>query len=202
MSNPTRRLWPPLTVGALGLLVVLAAAGSGLSNVRADASPSPSSPNPPGISKVSSGLRPATCDASLSLDAPGTALGSVARTRLSSVLVPKGPAYMTVCRYAGLNQRIRAGILERSRVVTGRALARFVDFVDQRWEVIARNSIYSCPDDQGSVDILRFVYPTGPQVALSVDISGCTFASNGIETVWGSAIGQRLTQWVGVDSGF
>jgi hypothetical protein len=191
-----------LTIGALGLLVVLAAAGSGLSNVRADASLSSSSSNPPGISKVSSELRPATCVASLSLWARGTAPGAVARSELSSVLVPKGPVYMTVCRYAGLNQTISAGVLERSRVVTGTALARFVDFADQHWEVIAPNSVYFCPLSRGSVDTLGFVYPSGPQVALSVDISGCEFASNGTETVAGSAIAQQLTQWVGVDSGF
>jgi hypothetical protein len=109
---------------------------------------------------------------------------------------------MTVCRYAGLNQKATPGVLERSHVVAGRALARFVDFADRHWQVIPPNSVYFCPASQGSVDILRFVYSTGPQVAVSIDITGCEFASNGSETVWGSAVGRQLTQWVGVDTMF
>ena len=38
---------------------------------------------------------------------------------------------------------------------------------------------YNCPMSIGSLDILQFVYASGPDVTLSVDVGGCSFVSNG-----------------------
>jgi hypothetical protein len=107
---------------------------------------------------------------------------------------------MTVCRYAGLNQKVSDGTLEASRVVSGPALATFVRYVDQKnWQVIQKGVAINCPMSQGSVDLLELVYPSGPELRLSVDIAGCSLVSNGIFTVWGDQIGARVGTWVGTD---
>jgi hypothetical protein len=105
---------------------------------------------------------------------------------------------MTVCRYAGLNQKAKAGSLEASRVVTGAELAGFVGFSD-RQEIVS-GGMTSCPMAEGSVDLLEIAYATGPQVNVSVSIDGCSSASNGLRTVDGWGIGGRLAAWVGADS--
>jgi hypothetical protein len=114
--------------------------------------------------------------------------------------VPAGPTVLTVCRYAGLNQSVPAGTLERSTVVTGAPLAALVAYIDQpSWSVIPQGTAYGCPMSEGQVDLLRFAYSAGPGVSVTVDIGGCSFASNGARTVQGSSIGGRLTSLVGTD---
>jgi hypothetical protein len=116
-------------------------------------------------------------------------------------LAPEGPIYVTICRYAGLNQEVRPGQLERSDVLDGSQLDGFVRYLDTtKWETVPRNGAFNCPASEGSTDILIFRYPDLSQATVSVDIGGCPFASNGQMTVWGYAIGQRLAQWVGSDS--
>ena len=123
-----------------------------------------------------------------------------ARPGLANTLVPPGPTFLTVCRYAGLNQAVTAGTLVQSHVLTGSQLPAFVTYIDQpTWQVIPKGAVYSCPASQGRVDLLQFVYPSGPGVKVSVDIDGCRFVSNGSRTVSGGAIGTRLTAWVGID---
>jgi hypothetical protein len=120
---------------------------------------------------------------------------------LSNTLVPSGPSYLTICRYAGFNQKVKAGTLERSRVVTGSALAAFVKYLDKpTWQRIEPGKTFFCPMSIGLIDLLQFVYPSGSQVVLSVDVDGCEFVSNGSLTVWGGSIVPRVTAWVGRDS--
>jgi hypothetical protein len=108
---------------------------------------------------------------------------------------------MTVCRYAGLNQKARPGTLEASRVVKGSTLSAFVRYLDQKsWQVIQKGVAINCPMSQGSTDLLDFVYPAGPDVIVSLAILGCPFASNGYLTVWGGPIGARAGVWVGNDA--
>jgi hypothetical protein len=122
------------------------------------------------------------------------------RPGLASTLVPPGPTLLTVCRYAGLNQAVTAGTMVQSHVVTGSQLPAFVTYIDQpTWPVIPTGAVYHCPASQGRVDLLQFVYPSGPGVDVSVDIDGCSFVSNGPRTVSGATIGTRLTAWVGID---
>jgi hypothetical protein len=104
---------------------------------------------------------------------------------------------MTVCRYAGLNQKAKFGSLEASRVVSGAELSDFVGFSDRQAKVSGGET--SCPMSQGSLDLLELVYPTGPKVSVSVSILGCSAASNGLRTVDGWAISARLATWVGSD---
>jgi len=65
------------------------------------------------------------------------------------------------------------------------------------WEEISSSATYSCPYDDGAVDVAWFIYPTGPSVDVTVSPSGCAFASNGVRTVSGYTLGQRLTSLVG-----
>lgn len=108
---------------------------------------------------------------------------------------------MTVCRYAGLNQKARFGTLEASRVVTGPALGAFVVYADQKgWQVLKNGVSFGCPMSQGSVDLLEVVYASGSPLNVSVAIDGCLLVSNGSRTVLAGGIGAHLTPWVGVDS--
>jgi hypothetical protein len=145
------------------------------------------------------------CESSLSAAAPSLSrLNPDPRNGLADALVPTSPSAplsVTICRYAGLNQQVPAGDLERSRVLGGSQLAGLVAYVDDPgWETVSINEAFSCPMSIGSVDVMRFVYSSGPGVTLSVDINGCPFVSNGQKTVWGGAIGQRLAEYVGTDS--
>lgn len=116
-------------------------------------------------------------------------------------MVPTGPVDMTVCRYAGLNQKVKFGRLEASRVVNGAALATFVGYVDMTsWQTVKPGVTDFCPMSQGSEDLLEFVYRSGPSVVVSVAIGGCPFVSNGAMTISGGAIGARVGAWVGADA--
>ncbi|MGA2036038.1 MAG: hypothetical protein ABSH04_00395 [Acidimicrobiales bacterium] len=148
-------------------------------------------------------VHPATCTRQWQAISPNTSLNPPpARPDLASSVVPPGPTFLTVCRYAGLNQEVEAGTLEQSHVVTGAELAAFVTYVDEpTWQVVLPGTAqeYSCPASEGLVDLLRFVYASGPGVTVSVDLDGCTFVSNGSRTVQSGSIGMRLTPWVGID---
>ena len=123
------------------------------------------------------------------------------RPGLSKTLVPEGPTFLTICRYAGLDQKVKAGTLERSRVVTGAELAAFVKYVDEpTWQTVNPHTTYMCPMSIGLVDLLEFVYPSGSPVVVSVDLDGCPFVSNGYRTVWGGSLGARISSFVGSDT--
>lgn len=107
---------------------------------------------------------------------------------------------MTICRYAGGNQAVKVGTLERTHVVSGQQLTEFVSYVDKpTWQVITEPAVYNCPLDQGSLDVVRFVYPSGPVVTVTVNLGGCSFVTNGSRTIAGYQIGVRLGAWVGKD---
>jgi hypothetical protein len=109
--------------------------------------------------------------------------------------------YLTVCRYAGFNQKVSAGTLERRLVVAGSDLATFVKYIDEPgFETVNPNTPYMCPMSTGQVDLLRFVYQSGSPVDVQVDVDGCPFVSNGHRTVWGGLIANRVAAWVGKDS--
>ncbi len=120
------------------------------------------------------------------------------RPDLADELVPPGPVSASVCRYEGLNGPVAAGSLVRSHVVSGPALDNLVALFDSpQWQVITNPAGYFCPLDNGAKDVVRFIYTSGPSVDVSVDLEGCTFASNGVRTVAGSVLGQRLGSLVG-----
>ena len=118
---------------------------------------------------------------------------SSTRPGLSGSLVPPGPSAAVVCRYAGGSSHVI-----RSAVVPRAALAPLVAELDSdRWQVVADPGVYNCPTWDGSTDVVRFVYPSGPDVVVTVDLGGCDFASNGVRTVGGHDIGRYLSRWVG-----
>ncbi len=147
---------------------------------------------------------PLGCEGSSSAGSSAVVLNPDAREGLATVLVPTRPVppvTVTICRYAGLNQSVRSGDLERSRVLRGSQLAALVGYIDEpSWESVSPTQSYNCPMSIGSIDILHFGYTTGPDVTLSVDIGGCPFVSNGFKTIWGGSIGQRLAVYVGSDA--
>jgi hypothetical protein len=149
-------------------------------------------------------LRPGTCPQRWGYDTRLTSLNKNApRPGLSESLVPDapGPVYLTVCRYAGFNQKVSAGTLDRYLVVAGSDLATFVKYIDgPGFESVNPNTPYMCPMSTGQVDLLRFVYQSGSPVDVQVDVDGCPFVSNGHRTVWGGLIANRVTAWVGKDS--
>lgn len=123
------------------------------------------------------------------------------RPDLSTELVPPGPTYATICRYGPLDAKGNPGPLQRTHVVANPELRALVAFFNSsKWQVISQPAAYSCPLDDGQVDIAEFVYPSGPGVTVTVELRGCSFASNGTRTVDGYAIGQRLATWIGTSS--
>jgi len=135
-----------------------------------------------------------------SWDGESATPGSALAEQLEQVLVPAGPTGATICRYAGLNQKAARGQLERSRVLSGSEFDAFVGYLDStQWQKVTKGAI-NCPMSEGSVDGVIFDYADHIQVRLTVDIGGCSFASNGQLTVWGGDIGQQLSQWVGADA--
>jgi hypothetical protein len=144
----------------------------------------------------------ATCPAHRSFfGSAGSLNAEPFRGGLKDVLVPSGPVAMTICRYAGLNMRIPVGTLEKTLVIRShQELSDFVSLVDQKtWQAIKPGLAVNCPMSTGRVDILRFVYASGPGVTISVNVDGCELVSNGFRTVWAGPIAQRVTAWVGVD---
>jgi hypothetical protein len=211
----SKRLRGPLLVVAL--LAAFAAIGGGIESARAQGSaPATTEPSPArSVSTISKHSRtgpqrrttpkivvstPARCPTKLSSGLSHQVLNKTERVGLSKVLVPAGPSFMTICRYSGLNQKVPEGSLERSVVVSGTTLSGFVTYADLKtWQVVRPGTSFGCPMSEGLVDELLFVYPSGPEVTVNVDIDGCPLATNGPHTVWAESIGSRLTTWVGRD---
>jgi hypothetical protein len=100
-----------------------------------------------------------------------------------------------------LNGQAAAGSLVRSKVVWGSALDDLVVlFNSPQWQVVTGPPTYNCPSDDGENDVVRFIYSSGPSVDVTIDLGGCTFASNGVRTVAGYELGQRLASLVGSPS--
>jgi hypothetical protein len=182
-------------IAATTALCLLAACGSAGPSTGSGRHPTTTMPKV-SVLTGSEHVKPATCPAHWRPLSTGVVPVSSAQAR--SVLVPPGPRWVTVCRYAGLNQRVPSGTLERSRVVTGTDLAQLVAVADKA-ETVPQGS-YNCPFSQGLVDVLYFVYPTGRTVTVTVDVDGCVWAGNGQHTVWAGGITPLLKQWVGQDS--
>ena len=112
---------------------------------------------------------------------------------MADALVPVGPSAAVVCRYTGTG-----ATPVRSFAVPPSAFAPLVAEMDStRWQVITQPAVYSCPAWDGSEDLVRFAYPSGPDVTVAVDLGGCRFATNGTRTVTGTDISQYLARWVG-----
>jgi hypothetical protein len=187
-----RWLWPLVSIAALVALTIAAATGSGLETASSRSLLPP--PYPPVTSQPhqSSGCNGTAPSGSSNLDH---------RDGLDKVLVPTSPTapvYVTICRYAGMDQQVPPGELERSRVLNGQELSDLVEYIDNPdLQTVSLDSPISCPMATGGSDTLQFVYSSGPDVTLSIPTSGCQFVSNGERTVWPGSIGQKLAEYVG-----
>jgi hypothetical protein len=47
-------------------------------------------------------------------------------------------------------------------------------------KIVPPGEAFSCPADDGSVDSITFLYPTGPNVHVIHDNTGCRFLHNGV----------------------
>jgi hypothetical protein len=121
------------------------------------------------------------------------------RPGLAHALVATGAAAAVVCRYGGLASPSGGGgtPAARAAVPATDVPALVAELNSPDWRPIDPNAAYSCPSSNGSQDLVRFAYRSGPGVQVTVATSGCQFASNGVRTVDGEGIAQYLTRWVG-----
>jgi hypothetical protein len=256
-----RRLWPALSIGALLILSIAAATGSGLEAASArghgvqkqSVTVLPPLTSPPHVYSINPGgpaifpgapamptcldegctppppislskslptsifpwsnptpaaprptpVRTTACKSSLSAGSLPD-LNPDPRDGLAGALVPispTAPISVTICRYAGLDQQVKSGDIERSRVLVGQQLANLVGDVDNPgWQTVSFVGPISCPISTGAVDSMRFVYSSGPDVTVSIAVNGCEFLSNGRRTVWGGPVAQTLAEYVGSDT--
>ncbi len=113
-------------------------------------------------------------------------------------LVPGTPTIATVCRYHGLNVPQPPGTLARSTVLRGDVRGLATDL--NAGEHLVPGARYNCPNDTGEGILLVFGYPGGGTVSVLIDLTGCSFADNGVLRLFTSpAARQRLVALVGSD---
>ena len=176
-----------------GALLAIVAAGCTVTGCGGSASSPPTTRIPPAVSVAS----PESCPdhPPATLTAPSTTVP--ARPGVSTELVPPGPVSAVICRYSGVNATGGTALV-RTVAVPGPLVGMWVSLLDSpRWTVVTSPSTYNCPEWDGALDLLVFSYASGPDVAVTVDLGGCRFASNGTRTVQGDAIATALTPVIG-----
>ncbi len=126
------------------------------------------------------------------------------RPGLAHALVPPGAAAAVVCRYGGLSSSPSGvgGTPVAQATLPGPDVPALVAELDSpAWRPIDPDAAYSCPISDGGQDVVRFAFPSGPGVQVTVATSGCQFATNGVRTVDGEGIVQYLTRWIGESTG-
>lgn len=116
-----------------------------------------------------------------------------------ATMVPAGPAVVTVCRYAGLNDPSPGALVKKATAnrTKATAMARALDTA----KVFPSGTPYNCPADNGQTDLLMFGYADGHHANVTMDTSGCRTASNGPRTVfYTSAITAQVTALVGKEA--
>jgi hypothetical protein len=155
----------------LGILVAVVALGACTESI-------PSFPVPTG-SPVAD-MKPAHCPqkASLTLlvrrnDIPGT----------THRLVPGDPSEFVACSPS-----------RRKAVASGTLAINIVDALNSL-KLIKRGAVYNCPNDTGSSTYgLFFNYPNGGVLLVTLDASGCRFASNGQRFAFTSEAARKRVQ--------
>ena len=100
-----------------------------------------------------------------------------ARPGAGRSLVPPGARALLLCRYSGLNAPGGAFRLEVHDLVTDQAtVARLTRELDA---LAPATGVYHCPSDSGADVVARFLYTTGPQDPVTVDLTGCNVVTNG-----------------------
>jgi hypothetical protein len=95
-------------------------------------------------------------------------------------LVPRGPSSVSLCRYsARYGRRVPvAGRLLRKRSY-GAGVAKLLTRAFDRLQP-PREGAVSCPNDDGSALLALFAYPHRLPVAVTISLSGCPSARNGV----------------------
>lgn len=93
-------------------------------------------------------------------------------------MVPGRPAGGRACRYYGLNDK-KPLHLATSALLTAAQAATLAAAINVG-HLIPPGTEGTCPADEGSVDTLTFVYHTGPDVGITLRLTGCQFVTNGI----------------------
>jgi hypothetical protein len=100
-----------------------------------------------------------------------------ARPGATQALVPPGARTVLVCRYSGLGAPGGAFRLTVHDLVSDQAtVARLSSELDA---LTPATGVYHCPSDSGADVVARFLYPTGPQDPVTVDLTGCNGVTNG-----------------------
>ena len=100
-----------------------------------------------------------------------------ARPGATRALVPPGARTILVCRYSGLGTPGGAFRLTVHQLVSDQATV--VRLSRQLDALTPTTGVYHCPSDSGADVVARFVYPTGPQDPVTVDLTGCNGVTNG-----------------------
>ena len=93
-------------------------------------------------------------------------------------MLPEGSIAARACRYVGLNDETPLR-LAATHLLTVAQIANLKAAIDDS-EVVPLGESFSCPADDGSVDSVTFVYPTGLDVRVIYDHNGCRFLHNGV----------------------
>ncbi len=110
---------------------------------------------------------------------PGTDRKAAVSTRpgAARALVPAGARAILVCRYSGLNAPGGAFRLEVHSLVSEQAtVARMARELDA---LAPTTGVYHCPSDSAAALVARFLYATGPQDPVTIDLTGCNVVTNG-----------------------
>ena len=100
-----------------------------------------------------------------------------ARPGAARRLVPPGARAVLLCRYSGLDSPGTAFRLTVQRLVdnevTAARLTRELD------ALTPATGVYHCPADSAANVVARFLYATGAQDPVTVDLTGCNGVTNG-----------------------
>jgi hypothetical protein len=101
-------------------------------------------------------------------------------TGLRQTLVPAGPTGALICRYGPIGEHGRP---PRGTVVLGSDLGSLVQTLDGLRHIPGPQN-FMCPFDDGSRFLIRFAYPDGGRLRVTVELRGCRFAWNGHLNAW------------------
>jgi hypothetical protein len=154
--------------GGVGLVVLMVALSACTSSGTAGPLTGSSSP-------MLAGIESRSCPA-------GDAAGPSSRgmTGLSHTLVPAGPTGALICRYEPVGEH---GRRPRGTVVLGSDLDSLVQTLDGLRHIPGPQN-FMCPFDDGSRYLIRFAYPEGGRLRITVALRGCRFAWNGHLNAW------------------
>jgi hypothetical protein len=100
---------------------------------------------------------------------------SSARPGADSALVPDGAVNIVLCRYDGLNDRPRRGLVGHQEIADQRTVTSLASAMNALPEL----GNIDCPADFGDAIVAYFTYASGPAASVSVGLSGCETVTNG-----------------------